>query len=311
MHLMKNRSITDRGVSEVIGSILLISVVVLAIAIIGVALTSQTPPEKLPAVSAVISGSGNQVSLYHDGGDTLASSEVSILVNGNPVPFTKSGSPAPWTWSVGDTLELYIKFRHSPDRPDRVHPCFVYDSVGRFYLRGIRGSPVPFDTFDYPPDTTSLRSHGFRHHPFRRQCGNDSRYHQHCRCELCQWRNRETHPLTAMRIFLSPAVQVSSPTQITGGTVNLAGAAAGQWNVVVTNPDLQIRKSFERVYRDQRSTVSQRHHALCRNAGDNGEHHSSSRYRVPFRRNGTAEQDGQYGNPRNRRCHCLCNADHL
>ena len=98
----------ESAVSEVIGSILLVSVVVLAVAIIGVALTSQTPPEKLPAVSAVISSSGDQVSLYHDGGDTLTSSEISVLVNGNPVPFTKSGSPAPWTWSVGDTLSYTL-----------------------------------------------------------------------------------------------------------------------------------------------------------------------------------------------------------
>ena len=200
MHLMKNRSITDRGVSEVIGSILLISVVVLAIAIIGVALTSQTPPEKLPAVSAVISGSGNQVSLYHDGGDTLASSEVSILVNGNPVPFTKSGSPAPWTWSVGDTLSYTL----SSGTPQTVRIVYIpasYTIASADFTYGDPGSPVPLDTFDYPPYTNTLRSHGFRHHPFGRQCGNDSRYHQHCRCELCQWRNRETHPLRLCGYF--------------------------------------------------------------------------------------------------------------
>ena len=98
----------ESAVSEVIGSILLVSVVVLAIAIIGVALTSQTPPEKTSGSQCGYLRFRQQVSLYHDGGDTLASSEVSILVNGNPVPFTKSGSPAPWTWSVGDTLDYTL-----------------------------------------------------------------------------------------------------------------------------------------------------------------------------------------------------------
>ena len=44
MHLMKNRSIADRGASEIIGAVMLISVVVLAVSIIGVALTSQGTP---------------------------------------------------------------------------------------------------------------------------------------------------------------------------------------------------------------------------------------------------------------------------
>ena len=68
---MKNHSITDRGASETIGAVMLISVVVLAVSIIGVALTSQGTPEKLPVVSAIISSSNGVISIYHDGGDSF------------------------------------------------------------------------------------------------------------------------------------------------------------------------------------------------------------------------------------------------
>ena len=95
---------SESAASEVLGAVMLISVVVLAVAIIGVALTSQGTPQKLPAASAIISSSGDRISIYHDGGDTLTSEELSILVNGREEKFTKSGNLEPWTWSVGETL---------------------------------------------------------------------------------------------------------------------------------------------------------------------------------------------------------------
>ena len=42
---------------------MLISVVVMAVAIIGVALTSQGTPQQIPALDAVISNYGNQIQI--------------------------------------------------------------------------------------------------------------------------------------------------------------------------------------------------------------------------------------------------------
>lgn len=228
----------ESAVSEAIGSILLVSVVVLAVAIIGVALTSQTPPEKLPAVSAVISSSGNQVSLYHDGGDTLASSEVSILVNGNPVPFTKSGSPAPWTWSVGDTLS-YTSGSGTPQTVRIVYIPASYTIASADFTYGGSGaapSPsTPSTTLPTPtpsaPTVSGITPSG----------GNAGTTVGITSITGANFVSGATVKLTLSGyadISVSGST-VSSPTQITGGTVNLAGAAAGQWNVVVTNPDLQ------------------------------------------------------------------------
>ena len=58
---------TDSGVSEVVGAILLISVVVIAVSVIAVVLFSQQTPQKIPNVNIMV-GTDNKVpplSLIH------------------------------------------------------------------------------------------------------------------------------------------------------------------------------------------------------------------------------------------------------
>jgi PKD repeat protein len=105
MQLQKNQDFSDRAVSEAIGAVMLISVVVLAVAIIGVALTSQGTPQEIPALDAVISNYGSQIQIFHNGGDTLQRSEVEIWVDGNLQTFKKGGSDPAWAfWSPGESL---------------------------------------------------------------------------------------------------------------------------------------------------------------------------------------------------------------
>jgi len=100
------RGCNDAAVSEVIGSILLVTIVVTAASIVGVVLWSQPPPQTIPAFDAVISkDTGNKwIHLYHNGGDPITSDEINILVNGNITNFTKSGAPWP-TWASGESLD--------------------------------------------------------------------------------------------------------------------------------------------------------------------------------------------------------------
>ena len=109
MALTRRNSISEAGtecaVSEIIGAVLLISVVVIAVAIISVALTSNTNIQKVPALDAIISNYGNTIQIYHNGGDTIQSNQIQILVDGNPTAFKKGGTDASWTsWSAGDSL---------------------------------------------------------------------------------------------------------------------------------------------------------------------------------------------------------------
>jgi hypothetical protein len=105
----KTHGKSEPGVSEVIGSVLLISVVVIGVTIVGVVLMSHSTPEKIPALSAVISEDTTQriISIYNDGGDALSNQTVTIRLDGNTTQFTKSGSP--WqTWAIGESLKYTV-----------------------------------------------------------------------------------------------------------------------------------------------------------------------------------------------------------
>jgi flagellin-like protein len=95
----------DNGVSEVIGAILLISVVIAAVAIVGVFLLSQTTPQKVPDISFMTGydASHNQLYIYHNGGDTLTTGTFSVLINGTP---TKNFIISDYSneWSLGKNL---------------------------------------------------------------------------------------------------------------------------------------------------------------------------------------------------------------
>lgn len=87
--------------SEVIGTVLLISIVVIAASIIAVAVFSQTQAQKIPAVSALISNQSQIVYIKHNGGDPLQNGTYRILVDGTDVT---SSISLPSTWSIGNTL---------------------------------------------------------------------------------------------------------------------------------------------------------------------------------------------------------------
>ena len=112
------RGCNDAAVSEVIGSILLVSIVVTAASIVGVVLWSQPMPQTIPAFDVIISKDtgNNWIHLYHDGGDSLNRVDIKILVNGNDntTDFKKSG--ANWsTWAVGESLDYNYNTGAAPE----------------------------------------------------------------------------------------------------------------------------------------------------------------------------------------------------
>jgi FlaG/FlaF family flagellin (archaellin) len=98
----------DYGVSEVIGAILLISVVITAVAIIGVLLLSQTTPQAVPHVNFMTgTDNSNRLYLFHNGGDSLTIGCFSVLVDGvvqnnNNIAIAGGGN----TWSLGQNLVI-------------------------------------------------------------------------------------------------------------------------------------------------------------------------------------------------------------
>ncbi len=105
-----NRTENETGVSELVGAIMLMSVIVMAVGIVGVGLLSQPLPQKIPAISVDITTICNTVYIRHEGGDSLTKSESNITLDG----VDKTGSfklldgPASWsTWTSGKHLLIF------------------------------------------------------------------------------------------------------------------------------------------------------------------------------------------------------------
>ena len=105
---MKNLSFSESGVSEIVGALMLISVVVVVVAIMGVYLFSQPPAQKIPSLQVSIWNDTQTLSIKHDGGDPISYNEIKIIVNcvDQTSKFNLSTAPTqPWTsWANGNVL---------------------------------------------------------------------------------------------------------------------------------------------------------------------------------------------------------------
>ena len=122
----------ETGVSEILGAIILMSVLAVAIGVVGVGLLSQSPAQKIPAISVDITAMNNMLYLRHDGGDSLSKGEFNITLDGvdKTDSFNSFDDPSSWsTWSTGKTLYYVIPSGQN-----------VPTSVQIIYNSGIRAS---------------------------------------------------------------------------------------------------------------------------------------------------------------------------
>ena len=157
----------DEAVSETIGVVLLISIVVVAVAIVGAILWSQPPPQKIPAFSASITNASCSVILAHSGGETVTNTTINILVDNadQTANFRKQGTASPWaSWGIGETL-VYAPLIPCILEPQRVDIIYTY-GAGRSLLSSVylenppSGNftprpPVPPAIADFSSNTTS------------------------------------------------------------------------------------------------------------------------------------------------------------
>ena len=97
----------DDGVSEVIGTILLFAIVILAAGIVSISLTAEiaNAGESFPTVSFRESASPNY--LYHAGGDALSKSEIRIFAGSKDITEKTTINGASWEiWKTGEALFL-------------------------------------------------------------------------------------------------------------------------------------------------------------------------------------------------------------
>ena len=97
---------SERAISDVIGAIVLISVIVAAFAIVGLMVLSQPQPQKIPALNTIISSNAQAIDIHHGGGDLFNKADIEILVDGvdRTDSFKVEGTDDWSTWSVGQSL---------------------------------------------------------------------------------------------------------------------------------------------------------------------------------------------------------------
>ncbi len=109
-----NRTENETGVSELVGAIMLMSIIVMAVGVVGVGLLSQPLPQKIPAVSVDITTICNTVCtvyMRHEGGDPLSKGVFNITLDGvdKTDSFKLLDGPASWsTWTSGETLDYVV-----------------------------------------------------------------------------------------------------------------------------------------------------------------------------------------------------------
>ncbi|KQC07145.1 MAG: hypothetical protein APR55_01040 [Methanolinea sp. SDB] len=158
--------LNEKGVSEVIGAILLVSLVILGAMIVAVLFLSQPPPQEIPQVNAIAGNNTTHIFLLHDGGDPLMSLETLIRIDGraDPVPagdielLREDGTveESSWLsgeWSVGKTLRI-----RDDQTPQSVTLVYSGGSSQSLLLTStfVEGSPIgPTGTVTTSPTGTA------------------------------------------------------------------------------------------------------------------------------------------------------------
>lgn len=142
---MTNRS--DAAVSEVIGGVLLIALVLLGATIVGTYVASQPLPEKVPKVEFTVKGtSDGDLIIEHQGGESLDRESFSIRLPDTIKPGTDLLAPGE-QWSMGGRLKI-------SGRADATSVGLIYnDGHGGETLLRSASSPWTFFLFpSYDPE---------------------------------------------------------------------------------------------------------------------------------------------------------------
>ncbi len=116
---------SSEAVSEIVGTILLISLVITAASIVAVLVLSQPHPEDIPRINAFAENRSSTIYIIHTGGDSVPERSMRVLVNGIDSPFSLEGD-ATWPWSTGKILEIPYT---GPGMPEYVQVIYTGGSA--------------------------------------------------------------------------------------------------------------------------------------------------------------------------------------
>jgi PKD repeat protein len=140
----------SEAVSELIGVILMISLVIVGVAMVGVFVLGQSTPTEIPSLSMIPSTNDTDLFLYHAGGDSLSRNGFVVRVDGfdygpeNIILINQDGSmDENWdSWDLGETLDI-------PDKSDYSQILLISTRGGQGSLIASSGEGV------YTPTATS------------------------------------------------------------------------------------------------------------------------------------------------------------
>lgn len=101
----------ESAASEVIGVIILLSLVVIGLGIVGSVLLFDAIPGKIPRIEVQAWKSSTTLFIVHQGGDILSSDTIEFHVNGNDEPAeVKDEADLEWTgsWKLGEVLHIDV-----------------------------------------------------------------------------------------------------------------------------------------------------------------------------------------------------------
>ena len=105
---MFSQATGDSGVSEILGTLVLIGIVTGGVTLIAISIFSHPLPPQIPAVNFRFTTTGNTLTIYHMGGDPVPEGEYQVRINNQDLPaalLTKSPA-AGGSWQTGETLTI-------------------------------------------------------------------------------------------------------------------------------------------------------------------------------------------------------------
>lgn len=101
----------DEAVSEVVGEMLMISLVLLLVGVFAVSLGNFLPTERAPTVTVMMTNTTDNVTLYHKGGDWVQARDLEIIVsNATTTQRYRSGnftlSPEKQVFDLGSSITV-------------------------------------------------------------------------------------------------------------------------------------------------------------------------------------------------------------
>ncbi|MFA7562159.1 MAG: type IV pilin N-terminal domain-containing protein [Methanoculleus sp.] len=83
----------DDAVSEIVGEMIMISLVLLLVAVFAVSLGNLLPTERAPTVNVMMDQTDNTITLYHKGGDWVQAKDLEVIVSSGSSPLRKYRNP--------------------------------------------------------------------------------------------------------------------------------------------------------------------------------------------------------------------------